>query len=194
MAIRPLPTAVVHHAVTFERAVENLAAAAAAAMVAVNLEHQVFGGIPTVHQNRAKRNLAHAKSLKHLGHMIELALAVALRIIQPIVQNPKAPTTRMDVKARDQADAVDDLVLVAAPLPARHLDTRPKLFVEHRVVKDHVSLLIKFHHLARVLPQQAWRQHLAAQLAVDGVMTPTLQMLSQIGQRIVDLAANQNWQ
>ena len=64
MAIRPLPAAVINHTVALERAIENLAvvavavavvavvavaAVAAVAGIAVNGEHQVFGGIPGIH-------------------------------------------------------------------------------------------------------------------------------------------------
>ena len=123
--------------------------------------------------------------------MVELGLAVALGIIKAIVQHPTSPALRMDIQARNQPDAVDDTMLVAAPLPLAHFNTRPKSLVQNGVIKHHVSGCIKVHDLAGVLPQQAWRQYLTTQIAVDGIVAPTLKMLGQISQCVIDLAANQ---
>ena len=210
MAIRPLPAAVINHAVALERAIENLVAAAAAAAVAVaaavvaaavavavavavaavavaaaaaaaaaaavaaaaaagiavNGEHQVFGGIPGIHQDGAKRNGACAKRLKHLSNMIELGFAIVVGIIKPVVKNPEATAAGMNVEARNQADAVDDTVFIAAPLSSRQFDAGTKLLIQNAVVKDNVSRFIELHHLARVFPQQTRRQLIAAQIAV----------------------------
>jgi hypothetical protein len=79
-------------------------------MLSINVEHQVFGGIPTVHQNGAKRNFALTQTVEHIGHMIEFGFAITVGVVDAVVQHPAAPTPRVNIQARHQTDAVDHLV------------------------------------------------------------------------------------
>ena len=171
MAIRPCSAATVHHAVAFERTIEYLAVTAVTAVTAAYIQHQVFGGIPTVHQNGEKRNFALAQTVEHLRHKIEFGFSIAIRIVGIglvsclyvsclYVHSGTGRCWVLDYRIYDHT------MLVATPLSSRHLDAGAKLLVQHRVVKYNVSLRVELHHFARVFPQQAWRQLGAAQIAV----------------------------
>ncbi len=130
--IRLLPTTIVYQAVALERAVESLAAVHSS-----DLKHDLFGGIPGVHQHRLKRQLTMPNHQKHLPHMLQLALAIGIRIEDAVVYHPELLSTGVDVHTCDQPNASDHTLFVAAPLTAHHLDKGSKAVVKHRVIKDH---------------------------------------------------------
>ena len=63
--------------------------------------------------------------------------------------------------------------------------------VQEFLISDGLWERIKLHDLTHILPQPARRQALTAQVAFDGVVAPALKMIGQVGQRVVDLTANQ---
>jgi hypothetical protein len=71
------------------------------------------------------------------------------------------------------------------------IDRRPEALVEHRIVEDQARLRIRLQERLDLLEEQARCQLLAFQVAVDGVVAPTLEMLGHVGQGVVDLAAQQ---
>ena len=97
MAIRPCSAAIVHHTVALERTIEYLAVTVTA-VTAAYIQHQVFGGIPTVHQNRGKRNFALAQSPQHLRHIIEFGFSIAVRVVNAVIQHPAASSAGVNVE------------------------------------------------------------------------------------------------
>ena len=74
--------------------------------------------------------MAATTALRRVRDVIELGFSVGVRIIDAVIQHPATSTAGVNAKTRHQADTVDDAMLVATPLPSRHLDARAKLFVE----------------------------------------------------------------
>lgn len=76
-------TRIIHLAVVFERTVVNL-------LIFLNCQHDFLGSIPTVHQNSPKSQVLLIDTIdKHLLHMINFRFSVSIRIIEPVVYDPK---------------------------------------------------------------------------------------------------------
>jgi hypothetical protein len=111
-----------------------------------------------------------------------------------IADHPKLLGFRVDVDARDHADAQDYALLVATPLLlAAHLNLRSEALVEHGIIEDQARLRVRLQERLELLEEQeAGSQLLGLQeVAVDGGVAPTLEVLGQVGQGVVDLAAQQ---
>jgi hypothetical protein len=89
---------------------------------------------------------------QHLFDMVEFALAIALRVEDAVVDHPEPPGLGGDVHARDQPDAPDDLLLIAAPLAPDRLDVGTETLVQHGVVEDQVRLRIELDERLYLLP------------------------------------------
>jgi hypothetical protein len=76
-------------------------------------------------------------------------------------------------------------------LAAHRLDAGAIVLVQHAVIKEQKRLGVQHKEEPHLLPQQTRREFLAAQVAVDGVVAETLEMIRQVGQRVIDLAAQQ---
>jgi hypothetical protein len=82
-AIRLCAARIVHQTIVFERAVVDLA-------IAFDLQQQIFGRIPGIHQHRPQGQLFLMDAVaQHLGHMVEFTLAITGRIVDPIGDDPK---------------------------------------------------------------------------------------------------------
>jgi hypothetical protein len=138
--VRLLPTAIIHQAITLERTIEGLALADTHSG---DLEHDLFGSVPGVHQHRLERQLAVLNHLQHLLYMIQFALAVSIRVKDAIVNHPELLAMRVDVHTRDQADTSDHTLFIAAPLPTHHLDVGSKAVVQHRIIENQIRSWIK---------------------------------------------------
>src|ERR671913_2607093 len=102
----------------------------------LNQEHQVLCGVPSVHEHRLKRHPSMRHRAQHLTHMIELCLAICVRIEDPVIDHPEALSGGVDVHTRDYPNAPNDALVVAAPLLACHLDGRPKALLQHGVIRS----------------------------------------------------------
>src|SRR5215210_8447444 len=117
-----LTSAVVYLAVAPQRAVERL-------FHPVDEKHRVFGGVPGVHQHRPKRQPPMLDATQHLLDMIELALAISVRVEDPVVDYPETLRFWVHVDARDYPYTTNHALLVAAPLLTHHLDVRAEALV-----------------------------------------------------------------
>src|SRR3954451_7805150 len=155
-------------------------------------KHQVFGGIPGVHQHRCKRQLLLVDTIgEHLAYVIELAFAVTVRVIEAVVNYPKLVAFWVDVDARHHADALDDRFSVAAILRPHQFDGKRVVLVQHRGIKDHIAAGRHDDLRGDIFPDQTRRQLLAAQVAVDRIVTELLAVVRKVCQRVVDLAEQQ---
>ena len=184
--VRLLSCAIIYQPIALEWAVENLTCPG-------NLQHHLFGSVPCVHQHCLERELTvlWPRHRNHLPHMVQLALAISVRIEDAVVNHPELLSAGVDVHAGDQPYASDDTLLVATPLPTHHFDVRSEAMIEYSVIKDQVCLIIKDKLWVYLLPQQARRKLLSSQVAVDGIMAEALQMVGHVRQCVVDLAAQQ---
>src|SRR5215207_10360420 len=123
--------------------------------------------------------------------MIELALAVGVRIEDPVIDHPEPLGGGIDVHQRDHPDPPDDALLVAAPLLARYLDLWPKALLQHGVIEDQIRLRVLLKHRLDLLEEQSGRQLLAFEVSVYGVVAEALEMIGHVGQGVVDLATQQ---
>ena len=84
-----------------------------------------------------------------------------------------------------------DAVCIATPLTAHDAHFAGVVFVGHRIVKDEIAVWRSLHLCAHVFPDQMRRNALARQIAIDLIVTELLRMSGKVGQRVVDLAAQQ---
>ena len=73
------------------------------------MQHQLFGGIPRVHQDGAKwQFLVLDGIIEHLSNVVEFRFAVHVGGKQAIVDEPELVGLRIDINASDNADAFDN--------------------------------------------------------------------------------------
>jgi hypothetical protein len=70
---------------------------------------------------------------QHLMEVIDLRLAVGVRVVDAVVDNPELVGFGIDVDAGDDPDASDHIASVAAPLTADHLHLTRAVFVPARL-------------------------------------------------------------
>lgn len=179
----PTPT-IVNQAIALEWTVEELAHSS-------YLHHHLFGGVPSVHQHCLKWQLAALCHRKHLPNMVQLTLAIGARVEDAVVNHPKLLRLGVDVHTRNQADASDYALFVAAPLTAYHLDVGSEAVVQHCVIEHHIPLWVYCNGRLHLFPKQSGREFLASQVAVDGIMAKARQMVCHVREGVVDLAAQQ---
>lgn len=183
--VRALAAGIIHLAVVLQRTVVGF-------MHRLDEQHQFFGCIPGIHQHRVKHQpLLMHHVVEHLMHVIELAFAIARRVIEAVVNQPERVQCRVDVDTGHHPNAFDHGFGVAAVLTSYQLDGKGSIFVQHRVIEDHVTLRGCNHLLTHVLPDQPWRDALSSQVAIDGIVTEFLAVVSKVRQRVVDLANQQ---
>ncbi len=105
-------TEVIHLPVVFERTVVHLPQG-------FDEEHEVCGRLPTIPQHRLNGQpfLVH-HIREHLMDMIKLGVAVALGIVETVVNEPKLIGLGIAIDTGHHADTFDDGFGMAAPLPA----------------------------------------------------------------------------
>lgn len=70
--------------------------------------------------------------------MVKLTVAVTVRVVQAIVDDPKLSSAGIDVEATNQTDAANDTVFVATILPPNQLNGLAKAFVQHGIIKQQI--------------------------------------------------------
>jgi hypothetical protein len=88
----------------------------------MELKHQGFGGIPTIHPHGSERQAFVREGMcEHIGDMVRFLFAVRVGIVNAIVNDPKAVERRIDINTGHKPDAVDNLTCVSAPLTINRL-------------------------------------------------------------------------
>lgn len=119
-----------------------------------------------------KRQLLVLHDLReHVLYMVELALAVPVRIVDAVIDHPVLARLGIDVHAVDQADALDQAVRVAGKLQPHQFDLVREVLVQHRVVENHKAIRRGLDLRTCMLPHQPRRQPVFAQVAIDRIVT-----------------------
>lgn len=169
------PSGLVDLPVLFDRAEVDL-------VKLLDVSHHLSGSIPTVHQNRPEGQfLLIMGAREHLAEMIDFGLSVDLRVVDSIVDAPELIGLWIDVDAGYDADAPDHALFVAAPLASDCLDFSGVVFVQNRVVEKQVALLGRDDLVFDLFPEEARRDLLPLQVAIDLVMAPLLGVVSEVG-------------
>jgi len=75
---------------------------------------------------------------QHIGHVVQLTLAIGFRGEEAVVEQPELLRVGTDIHAVDQANAFDNPVRVARVLAAYQLDALAVALIEHRVIEEYV--------------------------------------------------------
>jgi len=89
---------------------------------------------------------------QHVAHMIQLGFAVAVRIVEAVVDDPVLLRQRIHVHAVHHADALDQTVSVAAVLTSDQLDLVREILIDDRVVKRDATFLVSRDLFTHVVP------------------------------------------
>jgi hypothetical protein len=89
---------------------------------------------------------------EHFLDVVELALAVGVRVEDTVIHNPEALRFGVHVDAGDHPYTKNHSLRVAAPLLTHSLDLRAEALVEHCVVEDQVRLGNEPQHWPNLLP------------------------------------------
>jgi hypothetical protein len=88
----------------------------------MELKHQGFRGIPTIHPHGSERQAFVREGMgEHIRDMVRFLFAVRVGIVNAIVNDPKAVERRIDINTGHKPDAVDNLTCVSAPLTINRL-------------------------------------------------------------------------
>lgn len=121
--IARLAAAVIDLAVALDRAVKHL-------VRTVQMDHQVLGGVPGVHQHHPKWQLLHMQRIiEHLLHVCELGLVVVVRRVHPPVDDSVALDLGVYIQAVDHANAFDQAMCVPAVLQLYQFNFVGMIFV-----------------------------------------------------------------
>ena len=123
---------------------------------------------------------------QHVAHMIQLGFAVAVRIVEAVVDDPVLLRQRIHVHAVHHADALDQTVSVAAVLTSDQLDLVREILIDDRVVERDATFLVSRDLLTHVLPYETRRHLLVTQKPVDGIVAHIFNMVGEVRQRVVD--------
>ena len=125
--------------------------------------------------------------VEHLPQVVELGLAVGVRVEDPPVDNPVFAGVEVDVQAVDHADTFDYPVFVAAILAAHELYFERVAFVEDAVVDYQAGILVV---TAGVLDQQPddRRGYLVVHnIPVNRIMREVSVVAGHVGLRVICL-------
>ena len=128
---------------------------------------------------------------QHLQQVLNLGLAIPLRVIDAIIKYPNGVFFRVDIDTGDNPDANDDLFGVAIPLSTGWLNLKGVPFISHWIIKDNVAVFREDYIMTYILPDLVWGNLFPTQVAIDLVVAPVLAMVYKVGLGIVDLAHQQ---
>ena len=130
-------------------------------------QHEIFSGIPTIHQNEVKWQLLLVDYVdQHLLYMIEFAFAISVGITNAVVEEPEPIEFRVNVNAGDYADPFDHTVIVAAILAPHELDGERIVLFKNGIVKDQIPVWRPIDLALDVFPDQSLRDFLSAKVAI----------------------------
>ena len=87
--------------------------------------------------------------------MVEFCLAISIRIIDPIINDPKLVQFRIDIHTgHDAVDAVDDAMCVSAVLTSHQLNIVRKVLVCNRIIENNKPFWALNHLILNILPGQ----------------------------------------
>ena len=173
-AVGLLATGVIDQAVGLDRADEGQ-------LECVDEDHHVLGRVPGVHEHRLGwQGLLGQGSCEHLAHMVELALAVPLGVVQTVVDDPVLPVVGVDVQAVDHPDALDQAMSVATVLQPHQIDMMGMILVDDGVIENQTTTGRCDHIGLDVLPNQARRQFVTTQHAIDSIVTESAAVFCEI--------------
>jgi hypothetical protein len=158
----------------------------------INREHHFFRSVPTIHQNSPKRQLFLIDAVEqHFMYVIQLSFAIAIRIINAIVNDPELVYLRIDVHTGNDTDALDDLMGIATVLASNQVDVSGKILVNHGVIENNETVWRGYHLTFDILPHKAWSNFITCQVSVRRIVTELLSMFCEVRQCIIDLADKQ---
>ena len=179
-------TAIAQHASTVVDLAVGLQGTVVESAHRLDEQHHVLGGVPAVKQHVCEgQGLVGNGERQHLLHMIELGLAIALRVEDAVIDDPILSRIGIDVQAVDHANALDQAMLVAAVLQANQLDGVGMLLVQDGVI-EHQAAAWRLDNIAlHMFPEDAPCELVAAQQTIDCIVAQTLGMIGEVGHRKV---------
>lgn len=178
-------TRVIHQTVVLEWVIVGFT-------VLLNLQHDIRGGIPDIHQDLPEGQAFLINPFaQQLQYMRQFALPFTIWSINAIVNDPELVGFRIDIHASNDTDAFDDPMRISAILPPYQFNAPRKVLIDNGIIKDYKALGTSYHLVAHMLPHQPWANFLAGQIAIGHVMAELFDMFGIVGQRIIDLAHQQ---
>jgi len=120
--------------------------------------------------------------------MIQFGLAISIGIIDPVIDDPKLIRIRVDIDTRDNPDAFDDPVGIAAVLASHQFDLMRIVLVGHGIIEDQKPVGGLDHLTFDIVPDQFRRQAFSRHIAIESIMAECLAVVGKVRQRIIDLA------
>ncbi len=102
---------------------------------AFDMQHQLAFGIPAIHQHPSERQLfITERVVQHLAHMVEFSLAILIRVINAIVNQPALIQFWVDIHAGDHPNPFDEGMGITTVLSSDQLDLERAVVIQHRIV------------------------------------------------------------
>ncbi len=113
--------------------------------------------------------------------MVEFGFAICVGVEEAKVNDPELVCLRVNVDAGDNPDTFDDAFGVAAVLAAHPLNGHGVVLVRDGVIEEHIAIGRSDQGVFNLLPDQARRELVLAQEAVELVMTVARAVVSSTG-------------
>lgn len=114
--VGPLTSGIIDQTGGFDRADEGQ-------LQGINEDHHVLGRVPSVHEHRlGGQSLLGQGSCEHLPHMVKLAFAVPLGVVQAVVDDPVLAAIWIDIQAIDPSNSLDQSMDILTVLQAHQID------------------------------------------------------------------------
>lgn len=172
--VGPLASGIIDQTVGLDRADEGQ-------LQGINEDHHVLGRVPSVHEHRlGGQSLLGQGPCKHLAHMVKLAFSVPLGVVQAVVDDPVLAAIGIDIQAIDHSNSLDQSMGVSTVLQAHQIDMMRMILVDNGVIEDQAAIGRSNQISLDVFPDQARRQFIAAQHAVDRNMTESVAVFCEM--------------
>ncbi len=123
--------------------------------------------------------------------MVNFTFAIAVGVIDTIINNPERIHIWVNIYHRDSADTPDNSLGITTPLPTRRFDFRRIVLISGGIVKQQITVIRKADVVFDVFPDFSGGNSLVSQVAVDLVMTPLLGVVSKVSLCVIDVADQQ---
>lgn len=144
-------------------------------------QHPPLGRLPALPQPGLKgQPLVIHDVVQPLAPLIELAVAVARRVIQAVIHQPELIQARIDGDASHHPDSWDPGLGVTPGLAPNPLDSQRGVLVQYGVLKHEGALGGRHPLAAHVLPDQPRGDPLPSQGAIDGLMAELFAVIREV--------------
>ena len=158
----------------------------------MDVQHQVLGGVPRVHQCSAKGELLDVQRvIKHFLHVHQLGFVIPVWVKNSPINDPVALSFRANIQTVDDANAFNQPMSVTAVLQSHQFNFVRMILIRNAVIENQKTIRVMFNYFANLFPYNFWRHIVISQVSINSVVRKMLMMVRKISLRVIDLSRNE---